>query len=137
MTRHDVFSAPFTLGERIEARAATLSTTVRQALVAAGGMRFLVGFLLFHLAFALRREHFGTVGVGSLIAAAAAGTFLGALVAPLLMGLGSLAIRAGRRRDHSSYTHHLYYAPARTDNRLRGPTLLCRLTPTRSPTRNG
>jgi hypothetical protein len=45
-------------------------------------MRLLVGFLVFHLAFALRREHFGTLGLGALVGSAALGGLIGAIVAP-------------------------------------------------------
>jgi len=70
--------------ERIGARSAARSMTVRQAVVATGGMRFLVGFLVFHLAFALRREDLAAVGLGLLVASAATGSLIGAFVAPRL-----------------------------------------------------
>jgi Major Facilitator Superfamily len=70
--------------ERIGARKWARSATIRQALVAAAGIRFLVGFLVFHLAFALRREDFGSIGLGVLVGAAAAGGLCGALLAPRL-----------------------------------------------------
>lgn len=69
-----------TLGARNLAR----SVEVRQATVASAGMRFLVGFLVFHLAFALRREDAGSIGLGLLIAAAAVGGLAAAVVAPAL-----------------------------------------------------
>jgi hypothetical protein len=47
-------------------------------------MRFLVGFLVFHLAFALRREDLAAVGLGLLVASAAVGSLVGAVVAPRL-----------------------------------------------------
>ena len=72
------------LVERVEARAAARSMTVRQAVLATGGMRFLVGFLVFHLAFALRREDLAAVGLGLLVASAALGSLVGAVVAPRL-----------------------------------------------------
>ncbi len=72
------------LVERVEARAAARTMTVRQAVLATGGMRFLVGFLVFHLAFALRREDLAAVGLGLLVASAAVGSLAGAFVAPRL-----------------------------------------------------
>ena len=66
------------------AKARARSIPVRQALMAISGMRFLVGFLVFHLAFALRRDDFGTVGLGLLVGASALGSLVGALVAPRL-----------------------------------------------------
>ncbi len=57
---------------------------IRQAVIATVGMRVLVGFLVFHLAFALRREDFGSLGLGALLGAAALGSLLGAMVAPPL-----------------------------------------------------
>jgi hypothetical protein len=70
--------------ERAGARERGRSGSVLRALTAAGGMRFLVGLLVFHLAFALRRDRLGSVELGILIAAAAFGTLLGALLAPRL-----------------------------------------------------
>lgn len=70
--------------EWVGARAAARSVSVRQALVTVAGMRLLVGFLVLHLAFSLRREDFGSVGLGFLVASAATGGLLGALVAPRL-----------------------------------------------------
>ena len=72
------------LEDRIHARATARTMTVRQAAIAVGGMRFLVGFLVFHLAFALRREEFTSLGLGALVASAAAGALLGAVVSPWL-----------------------------------------------------
>lgn len=66
------------------ARRATRPVTVRQALAATAVMRFLIGFLVFHLAFSLRREDLGSVGLATLVAAAAFGTLLGASAAPAL-----------------------------------------------------
>ena len=57
---------------------------IRQVLVAMSGLRFLVGFLVFHLAFALRREHFGSLGLGLLVGSAALGGLIGAMSAPRL-----------------------------------------------------
>ena len=68
--------------ERLGAQAKARSVAVRQAGAAAAGMRMLVGFLVFDLAFALRREHFSSVGLGLLIGSATIGTLVGALVAP-------------------------------------------------------
>jgi hypothetical protein len=70
--------------ETMSARALARSVEVRQATVASAGMRFLVGFLVFHLAFALRREDAGSIGLGLLIAAAAVGGLVAAVVAPPL-----------------------------------------------------
>jgi hypothetical protein len=70
--------------ETLSARKLARSVGVRQATVASAGMRFLVGFLVFHLAFALRREDAGSIGLGLLIAAAAIGGLAGSLVAPPL-----------------------------------------------------
>jgi hypothetical protein len=70
--------------ERVAARAVARSQPIRQAVLVATGMRFLVGFLIFHLAFALRRENFGSLGLGLLIGAAAAGGLAGAVLAPRL-----------------------------------------------------
>lgn len=73
-----------TVIEQHSARAGVRALPVRQAVVAAGGMRLIVGFLVFHLAFALRREEFGNVGLGLLIGGATLGGFLGAVSAPRL-----------------------------------------------------
>ena len=70
--------------ETLEARKLARSVGVRQATVASAGMRFLVGYLVFHLAFALRREDAGSIGLGLLIGAAAIGGLVAALVAPPL-----------------------------------------------------
>jgi hypothetical protein len=70
--------------ETLSARALARSVEVRQATVASAGMRFLVGFLVFHLAFALRREDTDSIGLGLLIAAAAVGGLVAAVVAPPL-----------------------------------------------------
>jgi hypothetical protein len=72
------------LDEQIDARESVRALPIRQASVAACGIRFLVGFLVFHLAFAMRREDFGSVQLGLLIASAATGTLFGAIVAPRL-----------------------------------------------------
>lgn len=71
-------------GQTLEARYVAHRVELRQALVAIGGMRLLVGFLVFHLAFALRREDLGSIGLGLLVGAAAFGSLVGALVAPRL-----------------------------------------------------
>lgn len=72
------------LHERLGAQARARSLPVRQATMAVAGTRFLVGFLVFHLAFAMRREDIGTLGLGLLIGAAAIGSLLGSLAAPRL-----------------------------------------------------
>ncbi|MDQ4065953.1 MAG: MFS transporter, partial [Actinomycetota bacterium] len=70
--------------ERLGARAVARSRAMRQAVMATSGMRFLVGYLVFHLAFALRREQLSSIGLGVLIGSAAFGGLAGALVAPRL-----------------------------------------------------
>ncbi|MGI8407543.1 MAG: hypothetical protein ACR2L3_03435, partial [Actinomycetota bacterium] len=70
--------------ERLGAQAMARSAGIRQAILAAGGMRMLVGFVVFHLAFALRREDLGSVGLGLLVGASAFGGLVGALIAPRL-----------------------------------------------------
>ena len=72
------------LQEQLGARRALRSLGLRQAVVMAAGMRFLVGFLVFHLAFALRREDAGSASLGLLIGSAAIGTLFGAILAPRL-----------------------------------------------------
>ncbi|MGH2735749.1 MAG: hypothetical protein ACRDKZ_09220 [Actinomycetota bacterium] len=72
------------LKERVRARAVARGLGVRQASVCAVGMRLLVGFLVLHLAFSLRREDIGDFGLGLLIASAATGSLLGSLLAPVL-----------------------------------------------------
>jgi hypothetical protein len=73
------------LRDRMGARERLRFPVIRQAVVATAGLRFLVGFLVFHLAFAVRREDLGgSIGLGLLIAAAAAGSLVGALLAPRL-----------------------------------------------------
>ncbi|MGH2753724.1 MAG: MFS transporter [Actinomycetota bacterium] len=69
---------------RAGAQARARSIPVNQALFAICGMRLLVGFLVFHLAFALRRDDFSSVGLGLLVGSAALGSLVGALVAPRL-----------------------------------------------------
>ena len=73
-----------TMAEQLGARRALRSLSFRQAVVIATGMRFLVGFLVFHLAFALRREESSALGLGLLIGSAAIGTLGGAILAPRL-----------------------------------------------------
>jgi hypothetical protein len=70
--------------ELLDARREARGVSIRQALVAAAGLRFLVGFLVFHLAFALRREDLGSIGLGLLVASAATGSLIGAMLAPRL-----------------------------------------------------
>jgi hypothetical protein len=65
----------------VKARGDRRPLAVRQAVVATAGMRFLAGFLAFHLAFALRREGLSTIGLGLLIGSAALGSLLGAVLA--------------------------------------------------------
>jgi hypothetical protein len=69
--------------DRVQARAAVRSAAMRQAVMAVTGIRFLVGFLILHLAFAIKREDFGgSIGLGLLVGAAATGGLVGALLAP-------------------------------------------------------
>jgi hypothetical protein len=70
------------IDEQMGARSAARSPTMRQALLSMSGLKFLVGFLVFHLAFALRRENFGTLGPALLIGSAMVGGLIGAIVAP-------------------------------------------------------
>jgi hypothetical protein len=72
------------IDETSEARGVAQKVELRQALVAIAGMRLLVGFLVFHLAFAVRREDLGSVGLGLLVGGAAFGSLVGALLAPRL-----------------------------------------------------
>lgn len=73
-----------TESEQASAKAVLTGPSIRQASIAAAGMRAIVGFLVFHLALALRREDFGNVGLGLLVAGAALGTLLGAMASPRL-----------------------------------------------------
>jgi Major Facilitator Superfamily len=71
--------------DRVKARAAVRSAAMRQAVLAVTGIRFLVGFLIIHLAFAVKKEDFGgSIGLGLLVGAAATGGLVGALLAPRL-----------------------------------------------------
>jgi hypothetical protein len=70
--------------ERLVARSVGRSQSVRRGLLAAATMRFLVGFLVLHLAFTIKRDELGSLGLGLLVAAAAVGALLGALLAPRL-----------------------------------------------------
>lgn len=70
--------------QRARARQAAASPMVRQAIIATAGMRFLVGFLVFHLAFALRRENLGSIGLALLVGSSAFGGLAGAILAPRL-----------------------------------------------------
>jgi hypothetical protein len=73
------------LEDRMGARRAVRSAAVRQAVLATTGIRFFVGFLVMHLAFAVKRDEFGgSIGLGLLIGAAATGGLFGALLAPRL-----------------------------------------------------
>ena len=70
-----------TVSETRAARKA-LGVSIRHAAVAAAGMRLVVGFLVFHLAFALRRADFGSLDLGFMIGCAAFGSLAGAVLAP-------------------------------------------------------
>lgn len=73
--------------ERLGARTIARSREMRQAVIATAGMRFLVGYLVFHLAFALRRENLSSIGLGVLLGSAAAGGLAGAVLAPRIRRL--------------------------------------------------
>jgi hypothetical protein len=76
---------PRELEARVGARALARSATIRQGVLSAGGLRFLVGFISLHLAFALRGEGRGEyVGLGVIVGAATLGNLIGALIAPRL-----------------------------------------------------
>ena len=81
----------------MQARRGARPVTVRRSVVATSGMRFLVGFLAFHLAFSLRRESLGTIGLGLLIGSAALGSLLGGVLSGRLTrgGLGRTADARG------------------------------------------
>jgi hypothetical protein len=68
-------------GQAMAARRGRRPVGVRQAVVATAGVRALVGFLAFHLAFALRREGLSSIGLGLLIGSAALGTLVGGVLA--------------------------------------------------------
>lgn len=70
--------------DRVGAQAKARGLNVRQGLFAVAGMRSLVGFLVFHLAFALRREDIAVLGLGMLVGSAAIGNLVGAIIAPRL-----------------------------------------------------
>jgi hypothetical protein len=70
--------------QRAKARAAAASPIIRQAVIATAGLRFMVGFLVFHLAFALRREGPGSIGLALLVGSSAFGGLVGAILAPRL-----------------------------------------------------
>ncbi|MDQ3878103.1 MAG: hypothetical protein M3290_07110 [Actinomycetota bacterium] len=78
------------------ARAAARSQAITRSFASTAVMRLLVGYLVFHLAFAFRREHFSSLGLGGLVAAAAFGGLLGAIAAPplrrLLKAEGMIAV---------------------------------------------
>ncbi|HEV3473743.1 MAG TPA: hypothetical protein VG408_11190, partial [Actinomycetota bacterium] len=73
--------------ERLCARTIASSREMRQAVIATAGMRFLIGYLVFHLAFALRRENLSSIGLGVLLGSAAFGGLAGAVIAPRLRRL--------------------------------------------------
>lgn len=58
--------------------------SIRWAAYAAAASRFLVGFLLFLLAFGLRRAHVGSAGFGFVLGCAGVGSFAGAVIVPRL-----------------------------------------------------
>jgi len=58
--------------------------SIRRAAVAAAASRTLVGFLLFLLAFGLKRAHVGSAGFGFVLGCAGIGSFFGAVIVPRL-----------------------------------------------------
>jgi hypothetical protein len=58
--------------------------SIRRAAYAAAASRALVGFLLFLLAFGLRRAHVGSAGFGFVLSCAGIGSFVGAVIVPRL-----------------------------------------------------
>ena len=66
------------------ADAAFTSEPIRRAAIAQASSRALLGFLLFLLAFALKREGVGSAGFGFVLAMAGIGNFAGAVVVPRL-----------------------------------------------------
>jgi len=60
------------------------SPAIRRAAYAAAASRALVGFLLFLLAFGLKRAHVGSAGFGFVLGCAGIGSFAGAVIVPRL-----------------------------------------------------
>ena len=60
------------------------SQPIRRAALAAASSRALVGFLLFLLAFGLKRQNVGAAGFGFVLGCAGIGSFVGAVVVPRL-----------------------------------------------------
>lgn len=71
-------------GEEAAPGLALTSRSIRRAALAAASSRALAGFLLFLLAFGLRRQGVGSAGFGLVLACAGLGSFAGAVVAPRL-----------------------------------------------------
>jgi hypothetical protein len=63
---------------------ALASHAIRRAAFAAASSRALVGFLLFLLAFGLKRAHVGSAGFGFVLGCAGIGSFVGAVIVPRL-----------------------------------------------------
>jgi MFS family permease len=63
---------------------AVVSDAISLAATAMSGIRGMVGFITFAVAFALRRQHRSTFDFGLVVAAGLAGSFVGATVAPRL-----------------------------------------------------
>jgi hypothetical protein len=76
-------------GEERAAGQALASPAVRRAALASAASRALVGFLLFLLAFGLRRQGVSSAGFGLVLACAGLGSFLGAVVVPRLRQSGN------------------------------------------------
>ena len=76
-------------GEDDVAAEAFASNSIRRAAYAAASSRALVGFLLFLLAFGLKRAHVGSAGFGFVLGMAGIGSFAGAVIVPRLRRGGS------------------------------------------------
>jgi len=70
--------------EETSAHEAFASTPIRRAALAAASSRALVGFLLFLLAFGLKRANVGDAGFGFVLMCAGIGSFVGAVIVPRL-----------------------------------------------------
>ncbi len=71
-------------GEETSTHEAFASQPIRRAALAAASSRALVGFLLFLLAFGLKRANVGDAGFGFVLGCAGIGSFVGAVVVPRL-----------------------------------------------------
>jgi UMF1 family MFS transporter len=79
-------------------RSAARAVAIRQAVFAIGSMRLLIGFLIFHLAFALRREDVTSIGLGALIGGRVDDrlgpkmVIVGGLTALVVVGIGIVSV---------------------------------------------